>query len=1296
MQKQQQQAGGMDLSLDVHIQTELLSYVEGLGYFDREEGKYISAEDCIEYLKELIRFLRRESVETRECSLQLGKWKLVSEHLLPLLNVVSSLIASSSALETTEGMDEEQEEVEEQKQEEWSRWAEALLKLLVMVTLPLPPNNLSVQTMHLPYMQEAKAAFIAQQGTKALMTLLLRPLEDRTGTGSDERRIELALHLLKNLLLVEDAPVSEASAADHLSRMHDQLVQAFQKENVLEMLMMLMQSIDSEENEKWNFLLLEIVHLLLRKESPELLWKQFALSASVLAKKEESSQLSSEQESEESDIREIILDEARKLVLSNRLSAALLEEKRSRSSRSVLPPQRHSRFGGTFYFEKKTNTVTNNNEPNNNEKPNVVVQKMIYNKTAAEVMDSRVGALMKRLKEGDEERTPGRQRKRYRKDAALHSATSLETKLLLKTFVDEVLQNGCYNRLMTSVREQLDSGSPDVMRSDKLHYLWAIRFFVGYQRLALRYNKTQENAASSAFSAFLVKKEEEEEEDEEEEEKEKEKEDGEEDEGKQRRKQTFLLGPVSDTLDFETFVWTSNQVSTFLEDKNWDALATSVSALKELLVATTAMEEEPSSVTWSKTLQSKIIFAQDLFTDVFVKLAKTFNPKLQSLTFFNEVVEAIHVCLRLTENYASRYGGNVFVRRKAKATSGDRVGFAMDEINTFDEDDEYGEASHQSKKKMNRMQMEEGEEGGFTEERLDFERIVASLGSSKVIKNYCLLLRGWQTFNSKATNHHIVKLFHRLAVDYGDRFRALFYSLSVLALFSDILNNTESLSSTRERAAHKALFSFANFVAKSFFQLCSNDKELYLHLIFAKNRYDVELLSLEGAQALQQLQRDGSSSLASSSSTLSKGDDGFVVDDGKRMDSDDADYVEEKQKEREHKQQEEEDQVEEEEEEEEEEEAKEEEKQEKENKGETYKEEEDAASLMESLSSSEEEAEKANQKKRRLTKLRKSSGMRKTTEVEPSAPPTKKRRRETYEDEEENDSGSGSSDEEQQRKERKQMRKKQRTSSTTKKNQKQKGASLAQRRIDEEEERLNEAKKKQTKKKAKETKKKRLQKKAVEVYSDSGSDSEQEKEEEAEEKSASESENDDDASGQSDSQSQSENESESESEKAGSMLRHKLHKLLEEPEGPAAVSFLCQKIEACIRLRQQNASQSKKNKVFAIRAKPGSFVQDVDEYVILQNRWVSRIMKEMGFVACGEDPTTGNDIFGIPAQRMGAAKLRRLVERLRAIQQDLQDKGLVVLTKEKKDERRGQLRELRSRRRRSSATASSMMAMMME
>eukprot|EP01018_Ginkgo_biloba_P015370 Gb_19078 [translate_table: standard] len=61
----------------------------GLGHADEDDNGrrtgYVASDNCLENLKDLQRFLRRDHPQTRDVFKQLGKWKTVPQDLIPII-----------------------------------------------------------------------------------------------------------------------------------------------------------------------------------------------------------------------------------------------------------------------------------------------------------------------------------------------------------------------------------------------------------------------------------------------------------------------------------------------------------------------------------------------------------------------------------------------------------------------------------------------------------------------------------------------------------------------------------------------------------------------------------------------------------------------------------------------------------------------------------------------------------------------------------------------------------------------------------------------------------------------------------------------------------------------------------------------------------------------------------------------------------------------------------------------------------------------------------------------------------
>jgi len=110
----------------------------------------------------------------------------------------------------------------------------------------------------------------AQRVHQIIMKWLMEPLLNQGDRTEPETVIlDLALNMVRNLLQV-DAPLDErgerfpipASLKARLRSAQDALILKFAEENVMEMLLVLVQSVEEDENRNWNLLLMDIFALL--------------------------------------------------------------------------------------------------------------------------------------------------------------------------------------------------------------------------------------------------------------------------------------------------------------------------------------------------------------------------------------------------------------------------------------------------------------------------------------------------------------------------------------------------------------------------------------------------------------------------------------------------------------------------------------------------------------------------------------------------------------------------------------------------------------------------------------------------------------------------------------------------------------------------------------------------------------------------------------------------------------------------------------------------------------------------
>uniref|UniRef100_A0A8C8EHZ0 Timeless circadian clock n=1 Tax=Oncorhynchus tshawytscha TaxID=74940 RepID=A0A8C8EHZ0_ONCTS len=103
--------------------------------------------------------------------------------------------------------------------------------------------------------------------------------------------------------------------------------------------------------------------------------------------------------------------------------------------------------------------------------------------------------------------------------------------------------------------------------------------------------------------------------------------------------------------------------------------------------------------------------------------------------------------------------------------------------------------------------------------------VVLEFANPNVVRPYLLLLRSYSQ-NSPHTNHCITRMLHRLAVDL--KMDALLFQLSVFCLFNKILGDPAA-------TAYKELVTFAKFVLNRFFALAAKNNKAFVELLFWKS-----------------------------------------------------------------------------------------------------------------------------------------------------------------------------------------------------------------------------------------------------------------------------------------------------------------------------------------------------------------------------------------------------------------------------------------------------------------------------
>uniref|UniRef100_A0A8B9RAN8 Timeless circadian clock n=1 Tax=Astyanax mexicanus TaxID=7994 RepID=A0A8B9RAN8_ASTMX len=285
----------MDLYM---MNCELLATCSALGYLEGET--YHKEPDCLESVKDLIRYLRHED-DTRDIRQQLGAGQILQNDLLPII--------------TQHGQDKP--------------LFDACIRLMVNLTQPALlcfgkiPDDPAFRHHFLQivsYLHAYKEAFANEKVFAVLSETLynLLQLDWEQRQEEDNLLIERILLLIRNVLHVPADPYEEKNVDDDAS-VHDKLLWAIHMSGMDDLLKFLA---SAQSEQQWSMHVLEVISLMFRDQTPEQLVSA-GHSRSAQEKQKDTSELESLRQKEQA-------------------------EKRSRI---MQRGNRHSRFRGSYVVE---------------------------------------------------------------------------------------------------------------------------------------------------------------------------------------------------------------------------------------------------------------------------------------------------------------------------------------------------------------------------------------------------------------------------------------------------------------------------------------------------------------------------------------------------------------------------------------------------------------------------------------------------------------------------------------------------------------------------------------------------------------------------------------------------------------------------------------------------------------------------------------------------------------------------------------------------------------------------------
>ena len=310
-------------------------------------------------------------------------------------------------------------------------------------------------------LRKHKMALLTRPFMGFLFSLLEQPLRRLRSGGEgndieeqDVQTVELVLALVRNILLIPDAPRGIGST------LQDTLVSLFYDECILDALLIIIGI--SEDHKQWSLVLLDIIYFLFRGETPDSLWNErtspsSTVPASVQLLSSSSSLLSATSSNSAASSLGVGSTASQLLAQKLRVEASVMQRKKglllNRPPRFYKPfvvNELDGRFlvAGTSIPDSGPISCASPSKPS---RPGVVVSKHRMTKVA------------------DVPTSEG-------------TRSAPRTRAILREYAGRFLESG-YPILLRTVTDFIKTSPEDVLPSDSLNRLWLVYFFTSFHFL---------------------------------------------------------------------------------------------------------------------------------------------------------------------------------------------------------------------------------------------------------------------------------------------------------------------------------------------------------------------------------------------------------------------------------------------------------------------------------------------------------------------------------------------------------------------------------------------------------------------------------------------------------------------------------------------------------------------------------------------------------------------------------------------------------------------------------------------
>ena len=585
------------LQVDKAIVDELLLVCGVIGTVDPNTNEFVPVHECLAWLQDLQRAVRRDDDLLRPISLLLGQWKILQQKLLPLclhsgrydrpllLTLCKILVMLTKPI--AEHTERAGKIVINPKAKTKSAAGKDIHDKVVQEQIWLRENAIQQADLLLEY----KKAFCqvhnqskTGQGLFSIFVSLLAEPLGKTGRRTDEDHIviELILHLFCNLLRAQPLFASGSHSMDH-EHVHNELVHLMHQELVLDILCVLGSDLEHRDNAPYNLIVLETLHHL---------WKPYNPIA----------------------VAEAFSNQSTNSAVGPKKESLLGRMNRQRQSYAVQANTRHGNFGGTLQIQKKN---LNTGEMQN--KYMSTAQFAASTRSTA-LSNSNAGGMRQKSKRADVFVPSGI-------DHSRQGPSAQRARRVLYQFLERFCSE-CYGPMAKSLKGEFRRDSVKLQEGDQVLFLRFIKFVAQWWRLAKQQKHLKMIGADT---------------------------------NNEKSKQDTLsgmatcIGPLIFTMDVFTIDLVLRSIEQFQQLKQYPNLGVSVSVLSEMmyLLNTLFNSKESTEHVMALGLMDRLYYGSEAM-DKLPHLISKWEPGTTTREYVADIVEICHMQLKLLESNEER------------------------------------------------------------------------------------------------------------------------------------------------------------------------------------------------------------------------------------------------------------------------------------------------------------------------------------------------------------------------------------------------------------------------------------------------------------------------------------------------------------------------------------------------------------------------------------------------------------------------------------------------------------------